>query len=473
MIKHGVTGYWPVIFVLWTQFWPRPHLAEIHRYRATFSSQSFKTGTIPTVPILTTDSRDLSYNLDTQGSTQNPKPYNYPLWPQFSHTLTNLFVIESYQSTTQPISFDLYSYMPTTRAYPVSPTSDNPRRWASLVPPTRNATTPTLNPNSQSDSFLFDYVFRQLMPRNPTIPAIPLIRKIPNPRIRKPLWMPSTTRVINDQSPSPHNHSEPLRLSTIPFQDRCICSQNSFEVNSLLNTHPFTPGAPTAPQHYSFYFQGIFPNKFPVGYQASEIYSSFGLPAYSRTTCLNRKTAAIMAANQSDDTSTPRDWLDPFLLFYPQRTPTTRTNMNSEQTSVTKTAELPETEMSDATSSPPTIDNLLNPLLIETEPLAYLESLVPGNAFASLNYTASALIPPLVLPVIPSSVSTALIKELRAGQRTLDTSILSDLTLRASENATATEECASDLVKYKEHLALQQQQIPPLIAELSSLTAQS
>ena len=90
MNKDGVTGFWPVIFVLWTQFWPRPHLAEIHRYRATFSSQSFKTGTIPTVPILTTDCRDLSYNLDTQGSTQNPKPYNYPLWPQFSHTLTNL-----------------------------------------------------------------------------------------------------------------------------------------------------------------------------------------------------------------------------------------------------------------------------------------------------------------------------------------------------------------------------------------------
>ena len=134
--------------------------------------------------------------------------------------------------------------------------------------------------------------------------------------------------------------------------------------------------------------------------------------------------------------------------------------MNSEQTSVTKTAELPETEMSDATSSPPTIENLLNPLLIETEPLAYLESLIPGNAFVSLNYTASALIPPLVLPVIPSSVSTALIKELRAGQRTLDTSILSYLTLRANENATSTEECASNIVKYKEHLALQQQQIP-------------
>ena len=205
--------------------------------------------------------------------------------------------------------------MPTTRAHPVSPTSDNPRRWASLVPPTRNATTPTLNPNSQSDSFLFDYVFRQLMPRNPTIPAIPLIRKIPNPRIRKPLWMPSTTRVINDQFPYPITTQSPSDSRLYLFKIRCICSQNSFEVNSLLNTHSFTPGAPTAPQHYSFYFQGIFPNKFPVGYQASEIYSSFGLPAYSRTTCLNRKTAAIMAANQSDDTSTPRDWLDLFFFF--------------------------------------------------------------------------------------------------------------------------------------------------------------
>ena len=179
-----------------------------------------------------------------------------------------------------------------------------------------------------------------------------------------------------------------------------------------------------------------------------------------------------MAANQIDDTSLPHDWLDSFLPFYPQRMPTIRSNMNSEQTPVTKTVELPETEMSDVTSTqPPQIDNLLNTLLVEAAPLAFLESLVPGNAFASMNYTASALITSLELPVIPPSISTALIKELRTGQRTLDTSILSDLTLRANDNATATEECASNIVKYKEHLALQQREIPPLLAEISSLTA--
>jgi hypothetical protein len=166
-----------------------------------------------------------------------------------------------------------------------------------------------------------------------------------------------------------------------------------------------------------------------------------------------------MAANQIDDTSAPHDWLDLFLPFYPQRTPTIRSNMNSKQTPVVTTVDLPETEMSDVTpTQPPLIDNLLNPLLVEAEPLAFIESLVPGNTFASLNYTASALIPSLELPVIPSSVSTTLIKELRTGQRTLDTSILSDLTLRANENATATEECTRNILKYKERLTLQQRQ---------------
>jgi hypothetical protein len=162
-----------------------------------------------------------------------------------------------------------------------------------------------------------------------------------------------------------------------------------------------------------------------------------------------------MATNQIDDTSVPRDWLDLFLPFHPQRTPTIRSNMNSKQTPVVAAVELPETEMSDA----PLIDNLLNPLLVEAKPLALLESLIPGNDFASLNHKASALIPSLELPVIPSSVSTSLVKELRNGQRTLDTSILSELILRANENATATEECARNVSKYKEHLAHQQREI--------------
>jgi hypothetical protein len=51
----------------------------------------------------------------------------------------------------------------------------------------------------------------------------------------------------------------------------------------------------------------------------------------------------------------------------------------------------------------------------------------------------------------------------------MDTSILSDLTLRANENATATKECASNILKYKERLTLQQREIPPLLALISSL----
>ena len=89
--------------------------------------------------------------------------------------------------------------------------------------------------------------------------------------------------------------------------------------------------------------------------------------------------------------------------------------MNSEQTPVIKTVELPETEMSDVTPTQPTlIDTPLNALLVEAEPLAFLESLVPGNTFASVNYTASALIPSMEFPVIPSSISTALVKELHS-----------------------------------------------------------
>jgi hypothetical protein len=51
----------------------------------------------------------------------------------------------------------------------------------------------------------------------------------------------------------------------------------------------------------------------------------------------------------------------------------------------------------------------------------------------------------------------------------MDTSFLSDLTLRANENVTATEECASNILKYQEHLTFQQRDIPPLLALISSL----
>ena len=121
MIKHGVTGCWPVIFVLWTQFWPRPHLAEIHRYRATFSSQSFQTGTTSTVPILTTDFRDLSYQTSSIPSRTHliirgqPKPP--PLTPR----------IHENSSSPTPLSLHDEEYPWITSLIPFSEFPDHPK----------------------------------------------------------------------------------------------------------------------------------------------------------------------------------------------------------------------------------------------------------------------------------------------------------------------------------------------------------
>jgi hypothetical protein len=140
------------------------------------------------------------------------------------------------------------------------------------------------------------------------------------------------------------------------------------------------------------------------------------------------------------------------------------------QNPAVQTANSPEAKMPDAVAPQSTLnDTFLNALLIESEPLAFLESLIPGNEFVSLNNTASALLPSLDFPEIQSSISTALIKELRNGQRTIDTAILSDLTLRANESSTITEECASSILKYQERLTLQQRDIPPLLVSISSL----
>ena len=121
MIKHGVTGCWPVIFILWTQFWPRPHLAEIHRYRATFSSQSFQTGTTSTVPLLTTDFRDLSYQTSSIPSRTHsiirgqPKPP--PLTPR----------IHADSSSPIPLSLHVEEYPWITSLIPFSEFSDHPK----------------------------------------------------------------------------------------------------------------------------------------------------------------------------------------------------------------------------------------------------------------------------------------------------------------------------------------------------------
>jgi hypothetical protein len=99
MIKHGVTGCWPVIFVFWTQFFSRPLLNETHRYRASFSAQSFQTGTTLIVPALTTGPKDLSYQI-----TSTP-PRSHPIieGQLKPHPLTTR--IHVYPTTPIPLSF--------------------------------------------------------------------------------------------------------------------------------------------------------------------------------------------------------------------------------------------------------------------------------------------------------------------------------------------------------------------------------
>ena len=142
----------------------------------------------------------------------------------------------------------------------------------------------------------------------------------------------------------------------------------------------------------------------------------------------------------------------------------------SEQTPATQETILnPTTEMTEATSSPIEEIITLNALLIETSPLAFLETMAPNNAFASLNAQAATLLTMPDLPEIPSSVSRALIKDLRDGHRTTNTAIINDLAITASENATATVNVCNDLKKYSEHLGKQIEEIPLLIIKIDTL----
>ena len=103
MNKDGVTGFWPVIFIILTTFWPIPQLSQFSYDRVTSVTQISKTGTNHSVFTLTSDGDLLCSNLDTQGSTQNPKPFDYPSWPQFSHTLTNLSIVAPFRPPTNLI----------------------------------------------------------------------------------------------------------------------------------------------------------------------------------------------------------------------------------------------------------------------------------------------------------------------------------------------------------------------------------
>ena len=197
MNKDGVTGFWPVIFIILTTFWPIPQLSQFFYDRVTSFTQTSKTGTNFTVLTLTSDGDLLCTNLDTQGSTQNPKPSDYPSWPQFPHTLTNLPFVAPFRPPTQPILYESYL----TRPQPV-PTphlaflTTLSRRYPQYLP--QGTTQPQfLHPNGQLDLLLFDHTFRQPMPHNPPVSVFSLTCLIPNPPIRNSHWMLSSVPGIN------------------------------------------------------------------------------------------------------------------------------------------------------------------------------------------------------------------------------------------------------------------------------------
>jgi hypothetical protein len=160
-----------------------------------------------------------------------------------------------------------------------------------------------------------------------------------------------------------------------------------------------------------------------------------GLARNSLPTTVEPKTkpVAILAANQTAATSLPHDWLDFILPFSPQRTPSSTTQRNmesSEQTPATQgVPQSPSTVMAEATSSSPKEIIPLNALLIDTTPQAFLETVASDNAFATMNARAATLLGMPTLPEIPPSISRDLIKELRAGHRTMNTSIITELVI--------------------------------------------
>jgi hypothetical protein len=111
----------------------------------------------------------------------------------------------------------------------------------------------------------------------------------------------------------------------------------------------------------------------------------------------------------------------------------------------------------------------LNALLIDPTPLAFLETVAPENAFASMNAHAATLLGMPILPEISPSVSRALIKESREGHRTTNTAIINDIAMTASENSTATANVCNDLKKYSEHLGKQIEEIPLLTIKIDTL----
>jgi hypothetical protein len=131
----------------------------------------------------------------------------------------------------------------------------------------------------------------------------------------------------------------------------------------------------------------------------------------------------------------------------------------------------PSTEMTEAITSPSKEVIPLNALLVEPNPLAFLETVAPDQAFVTMNTRAATLLGSPNLPEIPPSISRALIKDSREGQRTTNTSIINELAIRANENATATENVCSDLKKYNERLGQQREEISSLIVSINTLAA--
>jgi hypothetical protein len=175
MNKDGVTGLWPVIFVILTTFWPSPQLSQFFYDRVISSHTNNKNRYKMYCTYF-----HYSTNLDTQGSAQNLMPLNSPFWPQIPHTLTNLPFLAPFRSPTQPILYELYTYSPPTRAYPPFRLVDNPQLSLSPVPPTGNDLAPIFQLYGQPDLFRLDHTFRHPMPNNLPVFVFSLTRLVPN-----------------------------------------------------------------------------------------------------------------------------------------------------------------------------------------------------------------------------------------------------------------------------------------------------
>ena len=353
MIKHGVTGCWPVIFVLWTQFFSRPHLNETHRYHASFSAQSFQTGTTFIVPALTTDPRDLSYQ------TTSTPPRSYPIIGG---------QLKPYPLTTR-------SHVYSTTPIPHSSQIEQPPRIAPLIPLSeflgypkdRKTFRTTQNPQDKAnttDEFISLYfsltmIFPIPVSSHVTIQArihqlslITASKTWPSPRPTSEKTPSQTVFGIRPDYTSPFWTRPASLIPKLAHPRQLPSPEQSLRPNGLEQNFACLeqPSRPHAFDHHEGTFS--FLRTFDI-HSDSPSRARNSLPTSVEP---ETKPAAILAANQIIDTSLPHDWLELIPPFSPQRTSSSTTHCNmdvSEQTPATQETTLnPPTEMTEANQTP-------------------------------------------------------------------------------------------------------------------------